>query len=164
MNVDHILLVFWQHRVAFILIGGMNFLLRHQPIVTFDVDFWIDDNAENRRRCEHALADLRAEWGESESDWGPVATREPGWLDRQGVFCLTTAFGSVDIFRGVSGLGTWSESRTRSFVSSTASGVEYAGLCDEDMLKCQYALLEGERKLDRIRVLEDAIRRSRDLP
>ena len=50
MNVEHILRVMQRHQVAFILIGGMNFLLRHQPVVTFDVDFWIDDRADNRRR------------------------------------------------------------------------------------------------------------------
>ena len=164
MNVEHILRVMQRHQVAFILIGGMNFLLRHQPVVTFDVDFWIDDRADNRRRCENALAELLAEWGESESTWGPVAVRTPGWLDRQGVYCLATPFGSVDIFRGVSGLGSWAESKAKSVASSTAGGVEFSGLSDEDMLKCQYALVEGERKLDRIRVLENALRRGQDSP
>jgi hypothetical protein len=152
------------HQVAFLLIGGMNFLLRHQPILTFDIDFWIDDDVENRRRCERALADLGAEWGETDANWGKVSQRAPGWLDRQAVYCLTTPFGAVDIFRAVAGLGSWTESRTKAVVSKTDGGVEYAGICDEDMLKCQYALRESERKLDRIRVLEAALGRGGQVP
>ena len=61
MNVEHILRVMQRHQVAFILIGGMNFLLRHQPVVTFDVDFWIElqDGAlevELSRLCAEVLA------------------------------------------------------------------------------------------------------------
>lgn len=31
------------HRVDSWLIGGVNFLLRHGPHLTFDIDFWIDE-------------------------------------------------------------------------------------------------------------------------
>ena len=55
MNVDQILRAFNETQVEYILIGGMNFLLRHAPILTFDVDLWIDDTPENRARCEAAL-------------------------------------------------------------------------------------------------------------
>ena len=50
MNVENIFGTFNTCQVDFILIGGMNFLLRHAPILTFDVDLWIDDTAENRSR------------------------------------------------------------------------------------------------------------------
>ena len=40
-----------------------------------DVDFWIEDAPENRRRCEEALVELEAEWGATEADSGPVAAR-----------------------------------------------------------------------------------------
>jgi len=111
MDVDQILETFNRRRVDYLLIGGVNFLLRHAPVLTFDVDLWIEDSAENRRRCETALGQLRAEWGAAENDWGPVAEKTPGWLDRQGVFCLTSPHGAIDVFRAVKGLGTWAASR-----------------------------------------------------
>jgi len=88
MNVDHIFESFNRQGVDYLLIGGMNFLLCHQPILTFDVDLWINDTVDNRRRCEAALAALAAEWGRTNADWGPVAPKAAGWLDQQAVFCL----------------------------------------------------------------------------
>jgi hypothetical protein len=35
MDVDHILRTFDTHGVEFLLIGGMNFLLRHEPVLTY---------------------------------------------------------------------------------------------------------------------------------
>lgn len=37
--------------VEYMLIGGMNYLLRHDPVLTFDVDVWINDAEGNRARC-----------------------------------------------------------------------------------------------------------------
>ena len=102
MNVDHILETLNGHQVAYILIGGMNFLLRHTPVLTYDVDLWIDDTPENLDRCEKALGELQAEWGATDNDWGPVSSKTPGWLGSQAVFCLTSPHGAVDIFRLVS--------------------------------------------------------------
>ena len=50
MNVDHILRALHEEHVDYLLIGGMNFLLRHRPELTFDVDIWVRDDAENLER------------------------------------------------------------------------------------------------------------------
>jgi len=55
MNVDAILESFARPKIEAILIGGMNFLLRHQPVLTFDVDFWVRDTDENLSRVSDAL-------------------------------------------------------------------------------------------------------------
>lgn len=157
MNVDHVLETFNRHRVAYILIGGMNFLLRHAPVLTFDVDFWIEDTPENLDRCEKALGELQAQWGESENDWGPVADRKPGWISSQPVFCLMTPQAPIDIFRRLRGLGPWASCRCRAQQRTTPAGTAYVGLSDEDMLKCQMALPEAEQKQDRIRILKKAL-------
>jgi len=156
MNVDTLLDGFNRHEVAYLLIGGMNFAMRHAPILTYDVDFWIEDTTENRRRCERALASLQAEWGRSEEDWQPVYDRPPGWLDRQSVFCLTSPHGPIDVFRAVEGLTSWKESRQRAQRCSTTAGTPFVSLSDEDMLRCQLALPESKQKRDRI----EALRRS----
>lgn len=153
MDVDAILDAMNRHGVDYLLIGGMNFLIRHQPVATFDVDVWIDDVQDNRRRCESALTVLDAAWGETETDWRPVRDRAPGWLDRHGVYCLTSRAGHIDIFRSVEGLPDWRTCRARAGIAQTASGVAFPALADRDLLACQLALPEEERKLDRIRYL-----------
>lgn len=158
MNVDRILATMNDCQVDYLLIGGMNFLLRHEPILTFDVDLWIDDQEANRRRCERALRALDAQWGEADSDWGAVAERDPGWLDRQPVFCLTSPSGAIDVFRAVAGLTDWATSRARASRDATAAGTTFWGLSDEDMLLCQLALEEPDRKPHRIATLQRVLR------
>jgi hypothetical protein len=138
VNVDRILEAFARHDVACLLIGGMNFLLRHQPVLTFDIDFWIEDTSENALRCERALAELGAEWGATDQDWRPVALRPTGWLSAQMVFCLTSPHGPIDIFRAVRGLGDWQAAAARALRAHTAAGVPYLGLSDEDMLPADW--------------------------
>ncbi len=139
------------------LIGGVNFLLRHKPVLTFDVDFWIEDSEANRILCEAALTELNAEWGSTDSEWGPVATLASGWLSRQPVFCLTTPHGAIDIFRSVQGLMGWDTAFAASVSGTTAAGTAYTGLSDADMLACQISLPEETRKLDRVRELQKAM-------
>jgi len=159
MDLERILHTLNHRRVDYLLIGGVNFLLRHAPVLTYDLDVWVEDTAENLDRCEGALADLGAEWGPSEHDWTPVANRSRGWLRAQAVFCLTTPFGAVDVFRSVSGLESWADCRARAVAGHTAGGSPYWGLADEDMLRCQLALPEGQRNEARVRALQDAIQK-----
>jgi hypothetical protein len=81
MNIDHILRTFNASEVEYLLIGGMNFLLRHEPVLTYDIDFWILDTAANLDRCDSALRQLDASWGPTEDSWRPVA-EQAGWLTR----------------------------------------------------------------------------------
>ncbi len=69
---------------------------------------------------------------------------------------------AIDIFRAVRGLPDWTQAAQRAVPSRTAAGVAYRGLSDEDMLACQLALDEKDRKLERIRALETVLNRSRN--
>jgi hypothetical protein len=162
MNVDRILDTFNQHRVRYLLIGGMNFLLRHEPTLTYDVDIWIEDNEDNRGRCESALTDLQAEWGPTDDTWQRVAEFDSNWLEAKAVFCLMSPYGAIDIFRSVRGLDDWQLCWDRAVDESTQAGISFRGLSDDDMLRCQLALAEGERKQSRIRALETAIQNRGD--
>jgi len=160
MNLDRILGTCNQQGVSYLLIGGMNFLLRHQPVLTYDVDLWIEDTPENRRRCESALAALDAEWGRTNADWGPVAAKPAGWLDQQAVYCLNSPHGAIDVFRSLKGPTDWQTSWNASVVEQTAAGTSYHGLSDADMLACQLALDAGAQKAERIRVLRSKLKSS----
>ena len=139
MNIDEILKTFNNRDAEYILIGGMNFMIRHLPVLTFDVDLWVKDSPDNRLRCERALVKLDAEWGATDNDWRPVKEYRPGWLERQCVFFLSTPHGAVDVFRNVMGLESWQDCQTRAVSCKTAAGVAFMALSDEDMLACQYA-------------------------
>jgi hypothetical protein len=103
------------------------------------------------------LRALRAEWGSTESNWKPVP-EDPAWLARQGVFCLTTDAGALDIFREVRGLeGRYEECRAAAVRGQTSTGVPYLGLSDEHMLATQLALDEKDRKHNRVAVLRRAL-------
>ena len=156
MNIDRILNVFNGCKVEYILLGGMNFLLRHEPVLTFDIDFWINDTPENLARCETALAELDVSWGATDDEWGKVARLGSGWLSRQTVFCTTSPHGAIDVFRAVKGLESWKGCAEAAAKGKTANGTEYLGLSDGDMLKCQYALDENQRKPNRIKTLEES--------
>ncbi len=153
IRINEILRELNQQGVNHLLIGGMNFMLRHEPKLTFDVDVWIEDTPENRRRCEVALAALDAQWGRTDEQWGPVANLPAGWLDQQHVFSVLTAYGALDVFRSVQGLKDWHTCWQSGVDEITKEKTPYRGLSDDDMLQCQLALSEGEQKQERIRAL-----------
>ena len=158
MNIDAVLNVMNGQKVAYLLIGGMNFNLRHKPIPTYDLDFWIDDTKENRLRCEKALAELNAEWGKSQEEWGPVASLEPGRLKEQEI-CVTSSYCPVNIYLTRKGVDSWDGANTRAYEGITEGGVTYQGMSDEDTLKDQYALDEKDRRIERISLLEELLKR-----
>ena len=160
MNVDVILDACHREQVDYVLIGGMNFLLRHRSEPTFGVDLWVRDASANLERLNRALRRLGAVWGPTEAAWNSVPD-DWHWLERQAFFCLTTEHGAVDIFRDVRGLeGRYDECRARAVPANTASGIKFLGLSDQDMLTCQEALPPGQRHERRMAVLHEALRHS----
>ena len=127
MNVDALLRALNEERVNYLLIGGMNFLLRHLPELTFDVDVWVRDEGENLNRLNRALRRLGAQWGRTEAAWAPVP-EDGRWLATQTVFCLTTQYGALDVFRNVLGLQAIAQCKTRALLAETANGIPFRGL------------------------------------
>lgn len=158
MNVDAILQALNEEQVDYMLIGGMNFLLRHLPELTFDVDIWVRDTPDNLEKTNRALQRIGAQWGVTEKDWQLVSA-DPKWLLRQGCFCLTTKHGALDIFRDVRGLeGRYEECKAAAVAARTGTGINFAALSDAHMLACQEALLPHEQKAKRMEVLRQALK------
>jgi len=158
MNVDLILSTFNRHEAEYILIGGMNFFLVHQPVTTFDVDLWIEDSTSNHRAVHAALSELEAEvsFSPKGDDWRRVSQLGAAdWLGRAPLFCLLSPHGAIDIFRTVRGIEESFEScRVCCPIRQTPAGIRFRSLTDELMIRCELALPEKERKLDRLRLLE----------
>jgi hypothetical protein len=159
VNPEHILDVFNRRGVRYLLIGGMNIFLRHQPYTTFDIDFWIEDTVENITQCHNALVALEAQWGPDEEHWEPIGNKTADWLTRQQVFCTCSPYGAIDVFRSVTGLSSWEECYKRAIRSETKNGIAFCALSDEDMLLGQLALPENQQKKDRIRILKESLER-----
>lgn len=162
MNVDLILSTLNRHGADYVLIGGMNFFLVHQPVVTFDVDIWIADLPANHQAVHAALVELQAEVSFSPhgEDWRPLRVEEPpDWLIRRPLHCLYTPHGPVDVFREVAGLEAgYAVLREQCPLRQTPTGVPFRSLSDALMIQCQLALPEGLRKLDRLRALGYEVR------
>ncbi len=157
MNIDRILDTLNRCKVDYVLIGGVNFLLHHKPVLTYDIDIWVADTAPNLAALNSALRELGAAWGPTEEQWAPVPA-DPSWLHRQECFCLTTEHGALDVFREVRGLtGRYDECRAAARTGTTPTGAAYRGLSDRHMLESQEALDESQRDLDRMETLRRAI-------
>ncbi len=147
------------HGVDYLLIGGLNFFLLHQPVSTQDVDVLIRSSPDNVSRCESALCDMKAEWGSSDDDWELVCNKPSGWLNKQDVFCLLTKFGPLDIFLSVPGIESFDSAKHRaikySYSSSNASHLVSAF----DLLACQLAIPEQYRRRDRVKYLEELLQK-----
>ena len=159
INVNAILQALNARGADYLLIGGMNFALNHEPVLTFDVDVWVRDDPANLHALNAALGDLGAEWGPTEATWRAVPP-DAAWLERQAIFCLTTRQGALDVMRSVKGLeGRYAECRAAARPRRTGANTAYLSLSDAHMLDCQLALEEHERKPARIATLRAALQR-----
>ncbi|MEY2916689.1 MAG: hypothetical protein RIS73_403 [Bacteroidota bacterium] len=84
-----------QNQVKYIMIGGFATNLHGYSRATKDIDIWIEDNVENRKKLRAALKD------QGSGDYPPIETMDfiPGWTD----FQLNMGF-KLDVMVGVKGL------------------------------------------------------------
>ncbi len=143
--------------VSYLLVGGLNYFLRHKPVTTQDIDLFIDDSPQNRQLCEIALIEIGAEWGRRDEDWDKVSAKPKGWLSGQSVFCLLTRFGPVDIFLSLPGIPSFSEALLRSVSFEIDQSTQVRLISTEDLLACQLAIPEVYRKQERIAHLQGII-------
>ena len=95
------ILKFWnclyKNGVNYIMIGGFATNLHGYNRSTKDIDIWIEDTLENRKKLRQALID------QGSGDYEPIETMQfvPGWTD----FQLNMGF-KLDVMVGVKGLET----------------------------------------------------------
>lgn len=153
LQYDQVFDMMNRHAVRAVLIGGLNFFLRYEPIATRDIDLFIDDAKLNLQHCERALAELNASWGRDDADWCQVSLKPAGWLGRQAVHCLLCDAGELDLFTKVPGLGDFASVYERAEDCRTRAGTAFKSLSRHDMLACQLALPESSRRVERVAYL-----------
>ena len=161
LNIEAILSTLNEGSVRFLLIGGVNFMIRHVPLLTYDVDVWVDEQEDNLSRLSFALNKMEAEWGPTEDSWKIVPSHS-NWLKQQMVFCMTTPLGALDVFRDLRGLeGQFENCFSRSVSVTLNSGLVVRALSDEDMLQSQLALAPHEQNPVKVETLRKAIANGR---
>jgi len=97
--LDEDILSFWkclyQNEVRYIMVGGFAINLHGYSRATKDIDIWIEDNLENRKRLRKALKE------QGSGDYEPIETMQfvPGWTN----FHLNMGF-LLDVLVEVKGL------------------------------------------------------------
>jgi hypothetical protein len=95
------ILSFWdclyKNDVKYIMIGGFAINLHGYNRATNDIDIWIEDTLDNRKRLRKALKE------QGSGDYSPIETMDfiPGWTD----FQLNMGF-KLDVMSSVKGLET----------------------------------------------------------
>ncbi len=142
-----------ENAVHYLLIGGLNYFLRHKPVSTQDIDVFVEPSRDNLSRCETALSALHAQWGRDDADWKLTSEKPGGWLSGQAVFCLLTPQAPLDIFLSVPGISSFAEADANAASIITNDGTKVRCISTEHLLACQLALPESLRRLDRVRHL-----------
>lgn len=94
---DSILATLLEHRVRFVLIGGLAAVAHGSPFPTEDVDITPDASTENLGRLSVALDDLHARIRTEAVDDGLPFAHDAESLAAIATFNLTTRYGDLDI-------------------------------------------------------------------
>ncbi|MFO7700367.1 MAG: hypothetical protein R6W79_07170 [Acidimicrobiia bacterium] len=89
--------VLQDHRVEFVLIGGVAARLRGAPVLTEDVDVTPANHRANLERLVSALSDLDARLRTSTEPGGVSFPFDAGFLESATSWTLATRFGDLDL-------------------------------------------------------------------
>lgn len=134
-----ILAAFSEHRVDFVVIGGLAAIAHGAQRTTRDFDVLIDPGAKNCRRVIAVLADLAAkEFIPQSRRWIRIdAKAAPGWLLKQPRFFDTDA-GAIDICNAMEGVPTWPDAEKGS-IEVAALGQSFRVLDKDTFIRSKLA-------------------------
>ena len=98
-----VLRVLVQHRVDFIVVGGVAARLRGAPLLTQDVDITPATDHTNLQRLAGALVELRARLRTPAQPEGVTFPIDARFLESASMWTLTTRFGDLDLVMTPSG-------------------------------------------------------------
>jgi Nucleotidyltransferase of unknown function (DUF6036) len=158
LDADAILRTLLEHKVDFLVIGGLAVAAHGFPRATKDVDIVPAPEPENRRRLYDALRVLGAEpleIGDFHADELPVPFALDG-LDEGGNWALRTTAGRIDVLQWVPGV-------EESYERLRAQGldvelpdvgrVRFAGYADLVAMKQAAGRPQDQRDLDELRAI-----------
>ncbi|MGD8438930.1 MAG: hypothetical protein PVG53_00210 [Holophagae bacterium] len=90
-DFEDILTLFAEHRVRYLIVGGLAFIYHAKPRYTKDIDLWVDANPDNVARVNRALA-----------EFGSPSLIDPD--DPDEILQLGNAPHRIDILRNIIGM------------------------------------------------------------
>jgi len=155
LDADAILRTLLDHRVEFVLIGGLAVAVHGYPRATKDIDIVPRSDAENAARLFTALSAIGArpiELGDFRAAELPVAF-DPDGLALGGNWALQTEHGRVDVMQSVPGIGGFEELTGNAFALDLAGVgvVPVAGYEDLVTMKTAAGRRLDEEDLARLR-------------
>jgi len=98
-----------EHRVEFLVIGGIAARLRGAPFLTQDIDVTPAADHENLERLADALRELGARLRTATEPEGVPFPFDPGLLESATVWTLTTKSGDLDLVMAPAGTGGYQD-------------------------------------------------------
>jgi len=98
-----------EHRVKFLVIGGIAARLRGAPFLTQDIDVTPAADHENLERLADALRELGARLRTATEPEGAPFPFDPGLLESATVWTLTTKSGDLDLVMAPAGTGGYQD-------------------------------------------------------
>ena len=158
LEADTILRTLLDHKVEFVVIGGLAVAAHGFPRATKDIDIVPAPDPQNRRRLYDALRGLQAEpleIGDFRADELPVPFVPEG-LDEGGNWALRTNAGRVDVLQWVPGVEKgYDRLRAQALdVELPEVGwVRFAGYADLVAMKRAAGRAQDERDLEELRAI-----------
>jgi predicted nucleotidyltransferase len=138
-----ILRILTEHKVDFIVVGGVCAVLHGAPVTTFDLDLVHSRSAENRARLISALEDLGAYYrGRAEQRLAP----ELSPLSSSGHHLLMTKRGPLDLL-GTIGIGHGYEDLLQHTVELEAGGLRLRILDLETLIEVKKETIRDKDKV-----------------
>ncbi len=134
-----------EHRVRYLIVGGLAFIFHAKPRYTKDIDIWVDPDPDNVRRANQAL-----------EAFGSPATMTVEDLDE--VLQLGVAPNRIDLLRGVVALSfvdVWPRRIQSPYGRALANWIDL-----ESLLEIKSAI-DHPRHQEDARVLREVLRRRR---
>ena len=139
-----------QHKVVFVVIGGVCGVLHGVPLVTLDLDICCPFTSENLFRLQASVQDLHP-YHRMTPNRLPFHLTEERATQLQSVY-LQTDLGSLDCLSHVTGLGTYDDVFKRSIMQRTSFG-EFR-ILEIDALIAARQAMGRERDFAAVRLLK----------
>ncbi len=148
---ERILEILNDHRVSYIVIGGIAAILQGSPFPTLDLDICADVRPENLQNLAVALRDLDAKEWDPRKDLEVPRTWDPATLSVDKTWILRTRYGALDVLFEPAGTRGFSDLRHRQ-VSVSLEELEVAVAAVEDLIRMKEAA-GRERDLEQLPTL-----------